>query len=177
MTSDDLPHQVPPALWSWARLETVETAEGGLPPSVRSQLKEIESAMLELETAVATLNPPDTTLKPPDTTLNPLSAAQTDSVQLDEAPDTARIDSMQVDEAPETARTDSMQGDGAPTRPIVKTDDAELCEPCERPQAGMGAGVGAVAGAQMDSRRFTFRIDDITHEQVGSNTRQHADCL
>jgi len=149
MTSDDLPHQVPPALWSWARLETVETAEGGLPPSVRSQLKEIESAMLELETAVATLNP--------------LSAAQTDS--------------MQVDEAPETARTDSMQGDGAPTRPIVKTDDAELCEPCERPQAGMGAVVGAVAGAQMDSRRFTFRIDDITHEQVGSNTRQHADCL
>ena len=170
MTSDDLPHQVPPALWSWARLETVETAEGGLPPSVRSQLKEIESAMLELETAVATLNP--------------LSAAQTDSVQLNEAPDTARIDSMQVDEAPETARTDSMQGDGAPTRPIVKTDDAELCEPCERPQAGMGAGVGAGVGAvlgagvgaQMDSRRFTFRIDDITHEQVGSNTRQHADC-
>ena len=118
--------------------------------------------MLELETAVATLNP--------------LSAAQTDSVQLNEAPDTARIDSMQVDEAPETARTDSMQGDGAPTRPIVKTDDAELCEPCERPQAGMGAGVGAVVSAQMDSRRFTFRIDDITHEQVGSNTRQHADC-
>ena len=163
MTSDDLPHQVPPALWSWARLETVETAEGGLPPSVRSQLKEIESAMLELETAVASLKP--------------LSAAQTDSVQLDEAPDTARIDSMQVDEAPETARTDSMQGDGARIRTLVKTDDAELCEPCERPQAGMGAGVGAGLGAQMDSRRFTFRIDDITHEQVGSNTRQHADCL
>ena len=162
MTSDDLPHQVPPALWSWARLETVETAEGGLPPSVRSQLKEIESAMLELEAAVASLNP--------------LSAAQTDSMQLGEAPDTARIDSMQVDEAPETARTDSMQGDGAPTRPLVKTDDAELCEPCERPQAGVGAVLGAGVGAQMDSRLYTFRIDDITHEQVGSNTRQHADC-
>jgi hypothetical protein len=144
---------------------------------VRSQLKEIESAMLELETAVASLNP--------------LSAAQTDSVQLDEAPDTARTDSMQVDEAPETAlidsmqvdgapetaRIDSMQVDGAPTRTLVKTDDAELCEPCERPQAGVSAGVGAGVGAQMDSRRFTFRIDDITHEQVGSNTRQHADCL
>ena len=166
MTSDDLPHQVPPALWSWARLETVETAEGGLPPSVRSQLKEIESAMLELETAVATHKP--------------LSAAQTDSVQLGEAPDTARTDSMQVDGAPETALLDSMQVDGAPIRQLVKTDDAEVCEPCERPQAGMGAvvgaGVGAGLGAQMDSRRFTFRIDDITHEQVGSNTRQHADC-
>ena len=136
--------------------------------------------MLELETAVATHKP--------------LSAAQTDSVQLGEAPDTARTDSMRVDGAPDTAHTDSMQVDGAPEtalldsmqvdgapiRQLVKTDDAEVCEPCERPQAGMGAvvgaGVGAGLGAQMDSRRFTFRIDDITHEQVGSNTRQHADC-
>ena len=137
MTSDDLPHQVPPALWSWARLETVESAEGGLPPSVRSQLKEIDSAMLELESAVATLKP--------------LSTAQTDSMQVDTAPDTARTDSMQVDEAP--------------VQQLVKTDaDAELCEPCEPPQDG----VGAVVSAQMDSRRYMFRIDDITHEQVGS---------
>ena len=141
MTSDDLPHQVPPALWSWARLETVESAEGGLPPSVRSQLKEIDSAMLELETAVATLKP--------------LSNAQTDSMQVDTAPDTARTDSMQVDEAPDTA----------PVQQLVKTEaDAELCEPCEPPQDG----VGAVVSAQMDSRRYMFRIDDITHEQVGS---------
>jgi hypothetical protein len=137
MTSDDLPHQVPPALWSWARLETVESAEGGLPPSVRSQLKEIDSAMLELESAVATLKP--------------LSTAQTDSMQVDTAPDTARTDSMQVDEAP--------------VQQLVKTEaDAELCEPCEPPQDG----VGAVVSAQMDSRRYMFRIDDITHEQVGS---------
>ena len=137
MTSDDLPHQVPPALWSWARLETVESAEGGLPPSVRSQLKEIDSAMLELESAVATLKP--------------LSTAQTDSMQVDTAPDTARTDSMQVDEAP--------------VQQLVKTEaDAELCEPCEPPQDGMGA----VVSAQMDSRRYMFRIDDITHEQVGS---------
>ena len=137
MTSDDLPHQVPPALWSWARLETVESAEGGLPPSVRSQLKEIDSAMLELETAVATLKP--------------LSTAQTDSMQVDTAPDTARTDSMQVDEAP--------------VQQLVKTEaDAEMCEPCEPPQDG----VGAVVSAQMDSRRYMFRIDDITHEQVGS---------
>ena len=137
MTSDDLPHQVPPALWSWARLETVESAEGGLPPSVRSQLKEIDSAMLELETAVATLKP--------------LSNAQTDSMQVDTAPDTARTDSMQVDEAP--------------VQQLVKTDaDAELCEACEPPQDG----VGAVVSALMDSRRYMFRIDDITHEQVGS---------
>ena len=137
MTSDDLPHQVPPALWSWARLETVESAEGGLPPSVLSQLKEIDSAMLELESAVATLKP--------------LSNAQTDSMQVDTAPDTARTDSMQVDEAP--------------VQQLVKTEaDAELCEPCEPPQDG----VGAVVSAQMDSRRYMFRIDDITHEQVGS---------
>ena len=137
MTSDDLPHQVPPALWSWARLETVESAEGGLPPSVRSQLKEIDSAMLELESAVATLKP--------------LSTAQADSMQVDTAPDTARTDSMQVDEAP--------------VQQLVKTDaDAELCEPCEPPQDG----VGAVVSALMDSRRYMFRIDDITHEQVGS---------
>ena len=137
MTSDDLPHQVPPALWSWARLETVESAEGGLPPSVRSQLKEIDSAMLELESAVATLKP--------------LSTAQADSMQVDTAPDTARTDSMQVDEAP--------------VQQLVKTEaDAELCEPCEPPQDG----VGAVVSAQMDSRRYMFRIDDITHEQVGS---------
>ena len=137
MTSDDLPHQVPPALWSLARLETVESAEGGLPPSVRSQLKEIDSAMLELESAVATLKP--------------LSTAQTDSMQVDTAPDTARTDSMQVDEAP--------------VQQLVKTDaDAELCEPCEPPQDG----VGAVVSALMDSRRYMFRIDDITHEQVGS---------
>ena len=137
MTSDDLPHQVPPALWSWARLETVESAEGGLPPSVRSQLKEIDSAMLELESAVATLKP--------------LSTAQADSMQVDTAPDTARTDSMQVDEAP--------------VQQLVKTEaDAELCEPCEPPQDG----VGAVVSAMMDSRRYMFRIDDITHEQVGS---------
>ena len=137
MTSDDLPHQVPPALWSWARLETVESAEGGLPPSVRSQLKEIDSAMLELESAVATLKP--------------LSTAQADSMQVDTAPDTARTDSMQVDEAP--------------VQQLVKTEaDAELCEPCEPPQDG----VGAVVSALMDSRRYMFRIDDITHEQVGS---------
>ena len=137
MTSDDLPHQVPPALWSWARLETVESAEGGLPPSVRSQLKEIDSAMLELESAVATLKP--------------LSTAQADSMQVDTAPDTARTDSMQVDEAP--------------VQQLVKTDaDAELCEPCEPPQDE----VGAVVSALMDSRRYMFRIDDITHEQVGS---------
>ena len=93
--------------------------------------------MLELESAVATLKP--------------LSTAQADSMQVDTAPDTARTDSMQVDEAP--------------VQQLVKTEaDAELCEPCEPPQDG----VGAVVSAMMDSRRYMFRIDDITHEQVGS---------